>query len=252
MKPSFNWIGVPACLLLVLPFLVLAQETSWADLHLAYGDWQAVATSLGLTGLSMLLILALGLPLAFWLARTVSPLQAWVRGLVLIALLTPPLAMGILLVSTFGPYSSLGVLLGRLGVALANNAGAFIVAQFYGGLAYFVLSATAAFAAVPRLFEEASRTLGSTAWQTFCRVTLPLARPALATGLALAWGRVIGEFGIVMVFAYFPQGIPVKLFVNLQNDGVDAVYALVWLLLAVTLPFPLWCLSRFGSRPLRA
>jgi len=58
---------------------------------------------------------------------------------------------------------------------------------------------------------------------------------------------VIGEFGIGMVFAYFPQGIPVKLFVNLQNDGVDAVYALLWLLLLVTLPFPLWCLSAFGK-----
>ncbi|WP_341964263.1 hypothetical protein [Pseudomonas sp. RC10] len=77
--------------------------------------------------------------------------------------------------------------------------------------------------------------------------TLPMARRALATGLAITWGRVIGEFGIVMVFAYFPQGIPVKLFVNLQNDGVDAVYAWVWLLLLVTLRFPLWCLAKFAN-----
>lgn len=102
-----------------------------------------------------------------------------------------------------------------------------VLAQEYGGLACFVLSATSAFAGVPRTLEEAARSLGCTGWETFCRLTLPTARRALATGLGIAWDRVIGEFGIVMVFAYFPQGIPVKRFVNLQNDGVDAVYAWV-------------------------
>ncbi|WP_213880213.1 ABC transporter permease subunit [Pseudomonas sp. dw_358] len=244
----FGWIGVPAGVLVALPFVVLVQQTSWGELHLAYGDWQAVGTSLGLTSLSMLLIVLLGVPLAFWLAHTASPLKGWVQALVVIALLTPPLAMGILLVSTFGPYATLGEFLGRMGLALSNNAAAFIVAQFYGGVAYFVLCATAAFADVPHKLEEASRSLGCTAWQSFWRVTLPLARRALATAVAIVWGRVIGEFGIVMVFAYFPQGIPVKLFVNLQNDGVDAVYALVWLLLLVTLPFPLWCLTRWAGK----
>lgn len=242
------WMGAPACALLILPFVTLINQTSWGDLHLAYGDWQAVLTSLGLTAFSMVLMVGLGLPLAFWLARTASPLRAWVQGLVLIALLTPPLAMGILLVSTFGPYTTVGEMLTHIGVSLSNNAGAFVLAQLYGGLAYFVLSATSAFTGVPGALEEAARSLGCTPWEAFYRVTLPTARRALATGLAIAWGRVIGEFGIVMVFAYFPQGIPVKLFVNLQNDGVDAVYALVWLLLLVTLPFPLWCLAKFANK----
>ena len=162
-------------------------------------------------------------------------------------MLTPPLAMGILLVSAFGPYATLGEFLAHVGISLSNNAAAFVLAQLYGGLAYFVLSASSALAEVPRALEEAARSLGCSPWETFYKVTLPVARRALATGLAIAWGRVIGEFGIVMVFAYFPQGIPVKLFVNLQNDGVDAVYALVWLLLLVTLPVPLWCLSKFAS-----
>ena len=61
--------------------------------------------------------------------------------------------------------------------------------------------------------------------------------------MALAWVRAIGEFGIVMIFAYFPQGIPVKLYNNLQNDGVDAVYVLLWLLLLFTLPLPLACFA---------
>jgi molybdate/tungstate transport system permease protein len=74
-------------------------------------------------------------------------------------------------------------------------------------------------------------------------VSLPLASRELLTGAVVAWVRIIGEFGIVAVFSYFPQGIPVKLFVNLQNDGVQSVYVLVWILLLLTLPIPLIILS---------
>jgi len=240
-------MGAPACLLLLIPFLALARETSWTNFQLAYGDWSAIAVSLGLSAVSTALIVLLGTPLAKWLAKTRSRLKGAVEALVLIALLTPPLAMGILLVSAYGPYGTVGEQMARFGLLLNNNAGAFIVAQLYGGLSYFVLMARSAFENVPRSLEEAAQGMGCSPWQVFCRVTFPLVRRALATGLAIVWVRVIGEFGIVMVFAYFPQGIPVKLFVNLQNDGVDAVYALLWLLLLVTLPFPLWCLSAFGK-----
>lgn len=236
------WLGLPALLIVVAPMLALVGATAWRHLHLAYGDGAAVAVSLGLTTVSMLLIILLGTPLALWLARTLAPTRAMVEVLVLLSLLTPPLAMGIVLVTAYGPYGSIGELLGRLGVSLNNNPSAFVLAQVYGGLAYYVLCARNAFEQVPRALEESARSLGSTPPQVFWWVTLPLARRSLANGLAIVWARVIGEFGIVMVFAYFPQGIPVKLFVNLQNEGVDSVYALLWLLLLVTLPFPLWCL----------
>lgn len=52
-----------------------------------------------------------------------------------------------------------------------------------------------------------------------------------------------GKFGIVMIFACFPQEMPVKLYNNLQNDGMDAVYVLLWLLLLFTLPVPLACFA---------
>lgn len=243
MKRRTLWLGLPAALLLSIPFIALAAATSWRQLHLAYGDGSAVGVSLGLSSVSTLLIVVLGTPLALWLARSRSALRGGVEALLLVSLLTPPLAMGILLVTAYGPYATLGEALGHLGVSLGNNLPAFILAQLYGGLAYYILCARTAFESVPRALEEAAQGLGCTPGQVFCRVTLPVTRRALANAVAIVWVRVIGEFGIVMVFAYFPQGIPVKLFVNLQNDGVDSVYALLWLLLLVTLPFPLWCLS---------
>ncbi|WP_413736293.1 molybdate ABC transporter permease subunit [Sodalis sp. RH21] len=237
-----RWFALPALVLLALPFATLIGVTPWRDFHLAYGDWGSVGVSLGLSGISIPLIILLGIPLALWLARTVSPMRHWVEIMVLIPLLTPPLALGILLVSVYGPYGALGGLLARLGFSLTNNAGAFVTAQVYGALPYFVMSARSAIEAVPADVEDAAKVLGASSWRILTRLTLPLARRGLATGLAIAWVRVIGEFGIVLVFSYFPQGIPVKLYINLQNEGVDAVYSLLWLLLIVTLPFPLWCL----------
>ncbi|EBS3611383.1 sulfate ABC transporter permease, partial [Salmonella enterica subsp. enterica serovar Poona] len=163
--------------------------------------------------------------------------------LVMIPLLTPPLAMGILLVSAYGPYSLPGEMLGRFGLTLVNNPAAFIVAQWYGASPYFIITARSAFASVPGDILEAGRTLGASPWQRFWRLSVPLAGPGLASATALAWVRETGEFGIVMIFAYFPQGMPVQLYNNLQNNGVDAVYVLLWLLLLFTLPVPLLCFS---------
>ncbi|MRW83339.1 ABC transporter permease subunit [Pseudoduganella sp. FT26W] len=243
MKHHARWLGLPACLLLALPFATLIQQTPWRSFAIAPADLASARVSLGLGLVALLLIALLGTPLAFWLARTKSRTRGVVEMLVLASLLTPPLAMGILLVSAYGPYSALGKPLAAAGYLISNNIGAFILAQLYGGLAYYVMSARTAFESVSRSVEEAAETLGATPWHVFWLVTLPLSARGLLAGLALAWVRVIGEFGIVMIFAYFPQGMPVQLYINLQNDGLDSVYSLVWLLLLAALPLPLWLLS---------
>jgi len=230
--------------LLAIPFAALVAETPWRHFRLAYGDWDAIAVSLGLSCLSMAIIVALGTRVAFWLASTRSRAARVAEVLVLVALMTPPLAMGILLATAYGPVGPFGTLLSRAGILLGNNAPAFVLSQVYGGLPYFILAARAAFEAVPPVLPMAASTLGATPWRVFRHVTLPLARGGLTAGLVIAWVRVIGEFGIVMIFAYFPQGIPVKLYVNLQNDGLGAVYALLWLLLVVALPLPIVVLMR--------
>jgi len=237
------WLSLPALLMLAVPFLTLTGITHWHNFHLAWGDGEAIATSTGLGLISLLLIVVSGLPVAWWLSQAQGKARAMVEMLVLIPLLTPPLAMGILLVSAYGPYGPAGSLLARLGIELVNNPAAFVLAQWYGALPYFITAARSAFAAVPVAILEAGRTLGASPWQRFRRLSLPLAAPGLASAVALAWVRAIGEFGIVMIFAYFPQGIPVKLYNNLQNDGVDAVYVLLWLLLLFTLPLPLACFA---------
>jgi molybdate/tungstate transport system permease protein len=233
-------LGPLALALLVAPFLTLAVVTDWAGFGLARGDLGAVATSLGYTSLAMLVVAGLGTPLAWWLARHDFPGKLAAEALVLAALLTPPLALGILLASLYGPYSAVGGALQRAGLTLTNTPAAFVLAQVYGATPYYVLTARAAFEGVPRELERIGLTLGKEPWQVFLTVTLPLARTGLAAALALAWVRALGEFGTALIIAYYPQGIPVKLWVNLQDAGLSAVYPLLWLFFLAALPLPVW------------
>lgn len=233
-------LGPVALVFLAAPFVMLAFATDWRHFHFAMGDWGAVRISLGYGLLSMPIMVCLGTPLAWWLARRDFRGKWAVDALLLLPLLTPPLAMGILLTSLYGPYSIVGSTLGRLGLVLTNSAAAFMLAQAYGAMPYYVFSARAAFEGVPRDLEHIALTLGKAPWQVFLEVTLPLARLGLVAGLALAWVRALGEFGIVLIVAYYPQGIPVKLWVNLQDIGLPAVYPLLWLFFLVAMPLPLW------------
>jgi len=232
-------IGALTLLLIAGPFIALASATQWSDFHFAPGDMGSIGVSLGYSLISLVLIVTFGTPLAWWLARHSFPGKWALDAVILLALLTPPLAMGILLTTLFGPYGPVGSLLAHTGVELTNSAPAFVLAQFYGALPYYVVAARAAFEGVPRELEQIALTLGKSAWQTFWLVSMPLARRGLAAGIALAWVRALGEFGIVLILAYYPQGIPVKLWVNLQDIGLSAVYPLLWVFFLVAMPLPL-------------
>lgn len=232
-------ISALTLLLIAGPFISLAFVTHWRSFYFAPGDTGAVAVSLGYSLISLLMIIAMGTPLSWWLARQSFRGKWMLEAIILLALLTPPLAMGILLTALFGPYGPVGSLVARTGFELTNSAGAFVLAQFYGALPYYVVAARAAFEGVPRELEHIALTLGKSPWQTFWQVSMPLARLGLAAGVALAWVRALGEFGIVLILAYYPQGIPVKLWVNLQDIGLTAVYPLLWVFFLVAMPLPL-------------
>ena len=225
--------------LLVLPFLGFAIMTPWAHLHPAPGDLAALRVSILYTLVALGLIVLGGTPLAYWMARHEFAGKRAAEALILLPLLTPPLAMGILLALFYGPYGSVGRFARLLGLELTNSPAAFILAQVYAAAPYYIIAARAAFEGVDPDLEQIAATLGKTPWITFWRVTLPLARLGLGVGIAIAWVRALGEFGIVLIIAYFPQGIPVKLWVNLQDIGLDAVYPLLWLFFLVAIPLPL-------------
>lgn len=241
--------GLAGLVFLSLPFAGLFISTPWSALHLQPGDVGSLWVSVAYTVVALGIVVVFGTPVAWWLARHDFRGKWLVELLVLLPLLTPPLAMGLLLSMSYGPYSWLGQPLGTLGLRLTNTPQAFLLAQVYGSAPYFIVAARSAFEGVPRELEQISLTLGQSPWRTFWRITVPLAGLGLGAGVALAWVRALGEFGIVLIVAYYPQGIPVKLWVNLQDTGLPAVYPLLWLFFLIGLPLPLvlGALSRRAS-----
>lgn len=236
-----------ALTLLAAPFVALIGLTDWRRFGLSPADGVAVATSLGYGLLALLVIALLGTPLAWWLATAHGRLRHAAQFFLLLPLLTPPLALGILLATFYGPIGPAGALLGRFGVLISNNPPAFLLAGIYAGLPTYVVAARGAFADIPPELAESALTLGVPPRQIFRYITLPLARDRLGAALALAWVRGVGELGIVLIFAYFPQGMPIRLWVDLEDGGLTATFPLLWIFLLAALPLPLWLLRR-GQR----
>jgi len=207
----------------------------------------SVRVSLSLTGLAMVIIVALGTPVAAYIARCHARERLVWQALLLIPILLPPLALGILLTLAFGPYGSVGAWLEHYGIVMTNSATAFVMTQVYVGMGYYVLGAVAALDAVPMMLQKHAALLGLTPLKVFLRVTLPLSRLGLAVALSLAFVRAIGEFGAVVVTAYYPSGMPVQLWVNLQSFGLPAVMPLLLVFLAIALPFP-WLVHVLAQR----
>jgi molybdate/tungstate transport system permease protein len=211
----------------------------------------SIRVSLLLTGLALILVVAIGTPLALYIERCQRNERLFWQAVLLLSILLPPLALGILLALAFRPDALVGHWLWQMHVATTNSRAAFVVTQVYVSIGYYVLGAVAAFSAVPRSLEKQSALLGLRRWQIFMRVTFPLSRLGLAAALSVAWVRAIGEFGAVVVTAYYPAGMPVQLWVDLESFGLPAVMPLLVAFLLAALPLP-WILHVAAQRGGRA
>ncbi|HET7873561.1 MAG TPA: ABC transporter permease subunit [Terriglobales bacterium] len=238
---------------LLYPFSgVFANVGHWQwDESIRRPALSSVRVSLWLTGVAMAIIVAIGTPVAAYIARGKMKERLFWQALLLLPILLPPLALGILMTLAFGPYGAVGSALHRLGLSLTNNSAAFIMTQVYVAMGYYVLGAVAAFDAVPAMLHRQAALLGQAPWQVFVRVTLPLSRLGLAVALSIAWVRAVGEFGAVVVTAYYPAGMPVQLWVNLESFGLPAVMPLLVVFLAAALPLP-WLVHILAQRRPRA
>ncbi len=163
-------------------------------------DWQAIFLSLRLAGLTTLLLLLLGLPLAYWLAFTSWRGRPLVEAVVALPLLLPPTVLGFYVLLALGPRSPLGHWLdASFGLRLAFTFPGLLLASVLYSLPFAVQPFAAGFAAVPPRLREASAVLGSGRLSTFLRVVLPLAWPSVLTGLVLSFAHTVGEFGVVLM-----------------------------------------------------
>ena len=238
----------------LVAFFALALIYPLSGLLAPIGPWQwstlePVRVSLGLTGIAMLVVVLAGTPVAVHIAAARTRERLLWQALLLISILLPPLALGILLSIAFGPNTALGHWLNQAGVRTTNSRLAFVGTQVYVSIGYYILGAVAAFEAVPPMLKKHAALLGQPPLAVFRRITFPLARLGLAVALSVAWVRALGEFGAVMVTSYYPAGMPVQIWVNLQSFGLPSVMPLLVIFLVAALPLP-WLIHLLAqSRP---
>jgi molybdate transport system permease protein len=156
--------------------------------------------SLKLALVTSLVLLALGLPLAWWLAFTRFRLRFLAEAIVALPIVLPPTVLGFYLLVVLGSQGWLGQAWQRMtGHTLAFSFEGLVVGSVIYSLPFAVQPFTAALGGVDRRLLEASASLGAGAWRTFLRVTLPLALPGILTGVALSFAHTLGEFGVVLM-----------------------------------------------------
>ena len=163
-------------------------------------DLAAVWLTIKLAALTTVLLLVLGTPLAWWLARTHSRLKGLVGSVVTLPLVLPPAVLGFYLLVLMGPNGPVGRLTQSLGLGLLPFTFAgLVVASCLYSMPFVVQPLQQAFAAIGRSPMEAAATLRASPWDAFFTVALPLARPGLLTATVLGFAHTVGEFGVVLM-----------------------------------------------------
>lgn len=163
-------------------------------------DGAAVWLTLQLAGLTTLLLLVIGTPIAWWLARTASRWRGPVSAVVALPLVLPPTVIGFYLLLAMGPNGYVGRLTQALGMGtLPFSFAGLVVGSLVYSLPFVVQPLHNAFDAIGRLPLEAAATLRAGPWDRFMTVALPLARPGYLTAAVLGFAHTVGEFGVVLM-----------------------------------------------------
>lgn len=235
MRRRLFALGVFASLALALAFLTLPilavfLQVPPGELISSLGEpdaldalWLSLKTSLA----ALAIIVVVGTPAAYLMGTRSFRGHSLVTTLIELPLVLPPAVAGIALLASFGPKGLFGGAIEDAGIRLVLETAGVIVALTFVAAPFYLRQAQAAFASIDRSLMDAARTLGASEARAFSRVAIPTSGPALTAGIALAWGRALGEFGATLMFAGSFQGItetvPLAIFSRFGTDFTAAL-----------------------------
>jgi molybdate transport system permease protein len=218
--------------------LVLAATGSLGAALTDPGVLDALALSLLTTLISLVVIVALGTPLAWLLVRRQGRAR-WQRlsaVAVDLPMVLPPAVAGLALLLLLGRRGPVGGLLADAGMGVAFTTVAVVLAQTFVAAPFYVRTVRTGFLAIGREIRDAARIDGADDWAVFLHVAIPLAAPSLASGAVLAWTRALGEFGATIFFAGSLPGVtqtlPLAVYSAFQSNLDVAIAAAAILVLA--------------------
>jgi len=163
-------------------------------------DFTAIFLTAKLAALTTLLLLVVGTPIAWWLARSPSRATSLVGAIVTLPLVLPPTVLGFYLLMLMGPQGSIGAFTQWLGIGLLPfTFTGLVVGSVIYSMPFVVQPLQQAFTAMGRQPMEAAATLRASPWDAFVSVALPLARPGFVTAAVLGFAHTVGEFGVVLM-----------------------------------------------------
>lgn len=248
---SFALVGGLVLALTVLAFLSI---TAWVLSDIPYlisvamegRVIQTILLTMGAGLNTILILLVVGTPLAYILARMEFPGKRIVEGIVDIPVMLPHVVAGILVYTLFMSRGLLGAPLSQIGLVFEDAYPGIVVAMFFVSSPYYINTVREGFEKVPLHLENVARTLGATRFWAFLRVTLPLSARHIFNGSIMAWGRAIGEFAAVIMIAYYPMVISTLVYYEFTTDGIRASSAVAFLMIIAC--FTAFVLLRLATR----
>jgi molybdate transport system permease protein len=219
------FLGLPVALLVVRAIVGGSLATAVGSGPVV----DALVLSLVTTAISLSLTILLATPLAHLLARQRFRGASVVETIVDLPIVLPPSVAGLALLLALGRRGVIGEPLAALGIEIPFTTAAVVIAQMFVSAPFFIRAARSGFVGVDHHYEDAARVDGASERQLAFAITLPLAAPALASGIVMTWARALGEFGATIMFAGNFEGrtqtLPLVVYGKFQTGDVDASVA---------------------------
>ena len=162
--------------------------------------WQPILLTIELATITTIILLIIGTPIAWWLARSKAWWKEAAAALVAMPLVLPPTVLGFYLLLMLGPNGPGGLIAGLWGArTLAFTFEGLVIGSVLYSMPFVVQPIRNAFGAVGERPLEVAATLRASPWRTFWTVAVPLARPGFLTGGVLGFAHTVGEFGVVLM-----------------------------------------------------
>jgi molybdate transport system permease protein len=210
---------------LAVPLLALILSTTAVDFRAGLRHplvWPALKLSLITTSASLAVVVLLGTPLAWTLARGRGRATRAVETLAQLPIVIPPAVAGVAMLMAFGRRGLLAGVLYPRGWSVSFTTTAVVMAEVFVSAPFFIQAAVSAFRRVDLRLVVVARTFGASPFRVFLRIALPLAAPGLVAGAAMSWARSLGEFGATLMFAGNLQGetqtLPLAIYTALESD----------------------------------
>lgn len=205
---------------------------------LSSDNLQAIALTLKVATLTTALLLLLGTPIAWWLARSQHWLKKPVGALVALPLVLPPSVLGFYLLVTMGPHGPVGQLTQALGLGvLTFSFAGLVIGSVLYSLPFMVQPLHNAFEALGDRPLEVAATLRASPFDRFFSVVVPLCRPGFVTGIIMSFAHTVGEFGVVLMVGGNIPGVTRVVSVQIYDHVEAAEYGDAHRLAAVMLVF---------------